>query len=134
MPYYVVARVDVTDTDAYKEYARRTEELIKAHGGKFLVMGSPIEHVEGHGPDHLVIIEFPDRDAAEALYMSDAYYEILSLGMRSSSRDVMGAWGVGEDVYKGIVKQHNKDTRAKCVIAACGASEASGWRGTSRNG
>ncbi|WP_417249222.1 DUF1330 domain-containing protein [Celeribacter sp.] len=112
MPYYVVARVDVTDKDTYKEYARRTEELITAHGGKFLVMGAPIEHVEGHGPDHLVVIEFPDRDAAEAAYMSDAYHEIVALGMRSSSRDVMGAWGVGEDVHKGIVKQYNKDARA----------------------
>lgn len=58
-------------------------ELIQAtldpFGGRFIVHGADVVVKEGPWPGTVVIIEFPDVDAAEGWYASDAYQAILHL-------------------------------------------------------
>ncbi len=89
MPAYIIARIRVTNPDAYKEYAARTPVLAEAFGGRFLVKAGAFEQVEGTGPDRHVVIEFPDRDAARRFYDSPEYREILPIALENSERDLV---------------------------------------------
>ena len=46
------------------QYLERIQAYVDPFGGKFVVHGSPVEVMEGGQPGTLVIIEFPDLDAA----------------------------------------------------------------------
>lgn len=89
MSAYIIARIEVTDPDAYATYARQTVALAEAHGGRFLVKGGPMTQLEGAGPDRHVVIAFPDRAAAEAFYNAPAYQAILPIARRAARRDLV---------------------------------------------
>jgi uncharacterized protein (DUF1330 family) len=70
---YVIARVDVTNPDAYALYAVDATEAIKKHGGKALARGGRHEALEGQARARNVIIEFESYDAARNYYFSAEY-------------------------------------------------------------
>ena len=74
-PAYVLARVAVHDPDAYEAYKTAAAESIAAAGGRYLVRGGALSRLEGAPGEvrRLVILEFPDRAAAEAWYAGPAY-------------------------------------------------------------
>jgi uncharacterized protein (DUF1330 family) len=94
MPAYIIGRIEVTDPETYQTYASQTVALAEAAGGRFLVKGGPITRLEGEGPARHVVIEFPDRAAAEAWYRSDAYQAIVPIALRASRRDLVIVDGV----------------------------------------
>ena len=86
MSAYVIANVDVHDPQAYEAYRCRTRETIEAHGGRFIVRGGDIDVLEGEpNVRRLVVIEFPDKEAARRWYDSPEYQAILPL--RTSTSD-----------------------------------------------
>lgn len=89
MAAYIIARIEVTDLEAYKEYAAQTVAIAQSFGGKFLVKAGAFEQVEGSGPDRHVVIEMPDVAAAKAFYTSDAYQAILPIALKNSNRDLV---------------------------------------------
>ena len=89
MAAYIIARIEVTNLDAYKEYAARTPALAERFGGKFLVKAGAYEQLEGRGPDRHVVIEMPDMAAARAFYTSAEYQEILPIALENSKRDLV---------------------------------------------
>ncbi|WP_424140880.1 DUF1330 domain-containing protein, partial [Roseomonas chloroacetimidivorans] len=46
---YIIARVDVTDQEAYARYARAATPVITQYGGRVLVRGGAAEVLEGEG-------------------------------------------------------------------------------------
>jgi len=89
MSAYIIARINVTDAEDYKNYAGQTVALAEKFGGKFLVKGGAQTQLEGNGPDRHVLIEFPDRETALEWYNSDAYRRILPIAISSSDRDIV---------------------------------------------
>ena len=86
MAAYIVGDVDVTDPDRYKDYTAHTESTLQPFGGRFIVRGGAHETLEGAWkPARLVVIEFPDADAARAWYASDAYREIMPIRQEAST-------------------------------------------------
>ena len=76
MPAYVVAMIEVHDTETYRKYTDRTPAVVKKHGGRFLTRGGPVTALEGQEFDgRMVILEFPDRASAEAWYGDPEYVE-----------------------------------------------------------
>lgn len=74
MAAYLIARIEVTDPHRYEEYKALAPPAIEAHGGKYLVRGGPHETVEGETEQRrVVVLEFPDVDAARAFYHSPEY-------------------------------------------------------------
>ena len=60
MPAYLIVDNQITDPKAYDEYRRRVVPLLGRFGGRFLVRGGQISHLEGEWkPQRLVIVEFP---------------------------------------------------------------------------
>lgn len=90
MAAYVIADVEITDPETYREYTARTPASIAAHGGRFIVRGGPCEVLEGDWePGRVVVIEFPDRDAALGWYRSEDYQELAKLRWRASSARIL---------------------------------------------
>lgn len=75
MTAYVIARVDVSDLDKWKEYAAAAGPTVAAFGGKYIARGGAVEGLENHEDEgrRIVILEFPDMDTARSWYNSEGY-------------------------------------------------------------
>ena len=83
---YVVAEIDVTDLNAYREYVAAAFPIIQKYGGRFLTRGGTTIAVEGAPPaQRVMIIEFRDLDAAKAFEYSAEYIAITELRQSSSN-------------------------------------------------
>jgi uncharacterized protein (DUF1330 family) len=90
MPAYVIASVtDAWDQDKLAEYRERNTDVVAAHGGRFVVRGGRQEILEGdYAPVRVVVIEFPDLDAARGWYESDDYAPLRELRRGASKTDI----------------------------------------------
>lgn len=85
MPAYFVCTMKIHDPDTYRKYTAQTPAIVGRHGGRFLTRGDLVTTHEGDTfSDRMVIIEFPDRAAAEAWY-NDPDYQSASQYRRASS-------------------------------------------------
>jgi uncharacterized protein (DUF1330 family) len=76
MSAFVIASVNITDTEKYKEYQALTPAAIAKHSGKFVVRGGNLEVLEGEwSKPRVVVLEFPSREAAKIFYNSVDYTE-----------------------------------------------------------
>jgi uncharacterized protein (DUF1330 family) len=74
MPAYVLVDVEVTDAARYDEYRTLAAESVEQYGGRYLVRGGASEVLEGDRvPRRLVVLEFPDAEAARRWYQSPEY-------------------------------------------------------------
>ncbi|MFC9919002.1 DUF1330 domain-containing protein [Agromyces binzhouensis] len=69
-------------------YLEQVEATVAPYGGKWLAQGDP-DAVEGAWPGSVVLMEFPDRDAARAWYESPEYQEILPLRINNAISDLV---------------------------------------------
>jgi uncharacterized protein (DUF1330 family) len=90
MPAYVIASVtEAWDQDALVEYRERNTDAVAKHGGRFVARGGRHEILEGdYAPLRVVIIEFPDLDAARGWYESDDYAPLRELRAGASKTDI----------------------------------------------
>ncbi|MEV4219136.1 MULTISPECIES: DUF1330 domain-containing protein [Nonomuraea] len=79
------------------EYMERIQATLDPFGGRFLVHGAQVEVREGDWPGTIVIIGFPDLDAARGWYDSPAYQEILHLRTDHIDGAALLVEGVGPD-------------------------------------
>jgi uncharacterized protein (DUF1330 family) len=70
---YIVARVSVSDPDAYMEYIRNASVAMKKYGATILAAGGRSEALEGEKRDRNVILEFESFDQAKAYFNSPEY-------------------------------------------------------------
>jgi uncharacterized protein (DUF1330 family) len=96
MPAYVLADVrEVRDRDALIEYRRRNTDAVANHGGRFLIRGGETELLEGDWPtQRIVLIEFPDADAARAWWESDEYAPLKAMRREASNTNIVLVEGV----------------------------------------
>jgi uncharacterized protein (DUF1330 family) len=96
MPAYVIAEVrEAWDAEALQEYRRRNTDAVAAHGGRFLIRGGEHELLEGDWhTQRIVLIEFPDREAAHAWWTSDEYEAIKPIRRGASTTNVIVVDGV----------------------------------------
>lgn len=75
---YWIARVDVYDAEAYKEYMRLNAIAFAKYEAKFLVRGGPFQLTEGTSRARNVVLEFPTYEAAVACFNSPEYQKALA--------------------------------------------------------
>lgn len=79
MAAWLVSTVRITDPAQFAGYAQAIAGLAEAHGGRYIVRGAVSEQLEGEAPgdaiggERVVVMEFPDADAARGYVTSDAY-------------------------------------------------------------
>ena len=85
MTAYALAHLKTPTANAdLVDYLERIEGTLDPFGGRFLAHGPKVEVFEGEWPGTVVLLEFPDTDAARAWYASPAYQEILPLRTENS--------------------------------------------------
>jgi uncharacterized protein (DUF1330 family) len=77
--YAIAHLLNPTVNDEVLEYLERIQATFDPFGGRFVVHGATIEVIEGAWPGTVVVVGFPDLEAARAWYRSPAYQEILHL-------------------------------------------------------
>ena len=79
MTAYAIALINVKDRDAYVEtYAKHTPPTIGTYGGKAIVRSDNVQGLEGTDiPGRVVVLEFPDMDAARNWYNSEEYQALV---------------------------------------------------------
>jgi len=73
MKGYWIARFDVADAEAYKQYVDAAKPAFEAAGAKFLARGGTTFDAEGQARARNVVIEFPSYQAAVDCYNSAVY-------------------------------------------------------------
>jgi uncharacterized protein (DUF1330 family) len=95
MPAYVIVNVRVRDPERYRDYAAGTPAAIARFGGRFLVRGGEVDVREGSwSPERVVVLEFPDREAARAWYESDEYQALLAVRQEAAEAELVIVEGV----------------------------------------
>ena len=89
MPAYVISEFEVRDEEALQAYVEYSKASIADHGGRYLVLGAPIEVVEGDPTKRrIVIVEFPSMERAQEWYASPAYAKALQFRDKALDRRV----------------------------------------------
>jgi uncharacterized protein (DUF1330 family) len=74
MAAYIIAMVNVTNPDKYKNYMVKAKEACDLYGGKYLTRGGDTQIMEGAFPwSRVVVLEFESTDQARAFYNSVEY-------------------------------------------------------------
>ncbi len=74
MAAYVLAEIEITNPEGYKEYTKAVPATIAKYGGRFLIRGGASEALEGEWPQRRrVLLEFPTMDAARKWWHSPEY-------------------------------------------------------------
>ena len=91
MPVYVIGDVrEVRDPDALVEYRRRNTDAVARHGGRFVVRGGEATPLDGDWDTlRIVVIEFPDADAARAWWDSDEYAPLKAMRREASDTNIV---------------------------------------------
>jgi uncharacterized protein (DUF1330 family) len=86
MPAYVIVDHRAADLSGwYEEYRRRNREPLQRFGGRVIVRGGEYEQLEGDWrPGRVIVIEFPDREAARGWYHSDEYRALTTMRQANS--------------------------------------------------
>ncbi|MVU81734.1 DUF1330 domain-containing protein [Nocardia sp. ET3-3] len=108
MPAYATAILWNVDVNAeIVEYLERIDGTLAPFGGKFIVHGGAQHVFEGPKDANIIVIEFPDYEAASDWYHSPAYQEIVHLRTDNAAGIGILAPHCGEDhvatdVLKGV--------------------------------
>ena len=86
---YWIARVDVTDPEAYQAYVRANAVAFAKFGGRFLVRGGPYKAAEGVARARQVVLEFKDYATALACYESEEYQQAKELRAKASQSELV---------------------------------------------
>ena len=72
---YVIARVTVSDNDAYVEYAKRARVAMAKYGARILVLAGEYEALDGEARPRNVVLEFDSYEQAKRYFHSPEYQE-----------------------------------------------------------
>jgi uncharacterized protein (DUF1330 family) len=86
---YWIARVDVTDPEAYKAYIAANAAPIGRFGGRFVVRAGRFEAPEGSSRGRQVVIEFPSYQAALDCWKSADYQAAIAIRLPVSTVDMV---------------------------------------------
>jgi len=76
MSAFVIAFLTFSDRTRYRSYQAGFAEVFRQFDGELLAADEAPETTEGSAPDKVVLMRFPDTDAARRFLDSDAYAAI----------------------------------------------------------
>ena len=86
MKAYMIAHIEVTNPDLMAKYREKVPAIVEKYGGKYLVRGGDSVLLEGDFFKHrMVLLEFPDREAAEKFYNSEQYAPIKQMRLAAGN-------------------------------------------------
>jgi uncharacterized protein (DUF1330 family) len=96
VPAYMIVEVETTDEALMAEYRKHTPGLVAKFGGKFIVRGGKTRTLEGDWtPPRVVVLEFPNYEAAEKFYDSADYKPVLEMRLKAGKSKAIIVDGYG---------------------------------------
>ena len=97
MPAYVIVETDVHDPEHYAGYQAASPDAVHSGRGRFLVRGGELAVLEGDwNPSRLVVLEFPDLEAAKRWYDSAEYEQAKRLREGAANLRMVAVQGLDE--------------------------------------
>mgnify|MGYP001200519489 FL=1 len=95
MAAYIVTQIEITDPETFETYRAQVPPILEKYGGEFIVRGGDREVLEGDWPwPRMVILKFPDREAAKAWHASAEYQGPKVLRQAASKANMIVVDGV----------------------------------------
>lgn len=95
MPAYVIVETDIHDPEQYERYKAASPGAVASGGGRFVARGGELAVLEGDWhPSRIVILEFPDLEAAKRWYTSPEYEEAKALRAGAASLRMVAVDGL----------------------------------------
>jgi uncharacterized protein (DUF1330 family) len=92
MAAYIVAQLDVKNTNWQAEYGPKAGALVQKHGGRILAgAGAALERLEGAAPlpSVLFLLEFPSLEQARAWYNDPEYGPMITLRQTGADANIV---------------------------------------------
>lgn len=90
---YIVARITVTDPQAYAEYVKDATVAIRKYGGRALARGGAHVGLEGEARGRNVILEFDSLKQAETYFHSPEYQAAKAKREAAAVADIVAVEG-----------------------------------------
>ena len=86
MSGYVIANINVKNSEAYKEYVGKVKPIVEKFGGKYLTRGGHMEVIldELWSPTRMVLVKFPNLEKAKEWLNSPEYAEVAKMRLENS--------------------------------------------------
>ena len=95
MSAYLIVETEITAPEQYAQDKAASPGAIAAGGGRCLVRGGEMAVLEGDWrPSRLVVVEFPDLEAAKTFYESDEYQAAIKLREGAANLNMVAVQGV----------------------------------------
>ncbi len=95
MSAFILVDITVKHPEAYREYLEKVPCLVAKHGGRYRVRGGEHQTLEGDWvPNRLVIVEFPNREAALAFYRDPEYDPVKAIRTRTTESNLIIVDGI----------------------------------------
>jgi uncharacterized protein (DUF1330 family) len=92
---YVIAEIEITKPEGYREYTTMVPATVEQYGGRFLVRGGKSQVLEGDWAERRrVVIEFPSMDAARKWWDSPEYEPLREIRQRTSRGNLIVTTGL----------------------------------------
>ena len=91
---YWIARVDVRDTERYKDYVAAGKLAFDKYGANFLARGGAFAELEGTARGRNVVIEFPSLQHAVDCYNSPEYQIAAKIRHEAADAEMVVVEGV----------------------------------------
>jgi len=97
MPAYVIVETDIHNAEQYERYKAASPATVASAGGRFLARGGELAVLEGDwSPSRVVILEFPDLEAAKRWHASETYREAKALREEAANLRMVAVQGLEE--------------------------------------
>ncbi len=98
MAAYIIVQLEITDPETYDTYRAQVPATLEQFGGQFIVRGGGMEILEGDWPwPRMVILKFPDMDAAKVWHASPEYQGPKALRQAASKGNMIVVDGIDAD-------------------------------------
>ena len=95
MSGFVIANIDVKDSEAYKEYVGKVVPTVKKFGGEYIVRAGEYKVMEGEWENpRTVVIKFPNYEKALEWYNSEEYKSVKPIRLKNSVGNMIIIKGV----------------------------------------
>ena len=85
MSGYVIANINVKNSEAYKEYVGKVKPTVEKFGGEYLVRNGEFKVIDGEWKHpRTVVIKFPTYEKALEWYHSDEYKPVKPIRLANS--------------------------------------------------
>jgi uncharacterized protein (DUF1330 family) len=97
VPAFVIVETDIEDAAQYERYKAASPAAVASGGGRFVARGGELAVLEGDwDPSRVVILEFPDLEAAKRWYDSPEYVEARKLREGAARLRMVAVQGLDE--------------------------------------